>query len=174
MVNFQEFELSRLAKVMTSVRGKLDRTDYFEKGTILEKAVATYSDGQLARVNKDGHDFEDIDGITYEQKIVTIASKPRGGPMIRGFILKNWHGATKDFSESMLADYYIFLDPVNMKMCVVPNNFVSVRETKAANVTADCDPLPEHFVNLPEVEEITSFFKQKDEWVNNLLKSVPA
>jgi hypothetical protein len=174
MVNFSEFELSRLARVMTSLRGKIDRTDYFEKGTVLEKAVATYSDGQLARINGDGRDFEDIDGNTYEQKIVTIQKKPRGGPQINGFIIKNWQGETKDYSEEMLADYYIFLDVNNLKMCVVPRDFIKIKQTQAANVTASCDPLPEHFIDLPEVKEEKSFFNKKDQWVKSFLESVPA
>jgi hypothetical protein len=80
MVNFFDFELDRLAKVMTSLRGKIDRTDYFEKGTLLEKAVSFYSNGQLARINQEGKDFLDIDNNTYEQKIVNICKKPRGVP----------------------------------------------------------------------------------------------
>jgi hypothetical protein len=174
MVDFSDFELSRLARVMTSLRGKIDRTDYFEKGTVLEKAVATYSDGQLARINEEGRDFEDIDGNTYEQKIVTIQKKPRGGPQISSFIIKNWHGETKDYSETMLADYYIFLDVSNLKMCVVPRDFIKIKDSKAANVTASCDPLPEHFIELPQVDEAQSFFRLKDKWVKDLLESVPA
>lgn len=172
MVDFTDFELEKLSKVMVSLRGKLDRTDYFEKGTILEKAVATYSDGQLARINEEGKDFLDIDDNTYEQKIVTIKKKPRGGPQISNFIIKNWHGETKDFSESMLADFYIFMDVDNLKMCVTPKSFIQIKQTKAANVTASCDPLPEHFVELPEVGEVESFFRAKDAWVSSFLQSV--
>lgn len=172
MVNFSEFQLDRLAKVMTALRGKIDRTDYFEKGTILEKAVVEYSDGQLARINQEGRDFLDIEDNTYEQKIVSIKKKPRGGPQINGFIIKNWHGETKNFNEGMLADYYVFMDVNNLKMCVVPKNFIKIKESKAANVTASCDPLPEHFVELPEVEPETSFFDAKDAWVKSYLQSI--
>jgi hypothetical protein len=173
MVNFSEFELARLAKVMVSLRGKIERTEYFEKGTVLERAVAKYSDGQLARVNGEGLDFEDIEGVTYEQKIVNISEKPRGGPLINGFIIKNWRGKERDFSESMLADYYIFLDIYNLKMCVVPKSFIKIKSTNSANVTASCDPLPSHFVELPEVSYDGSFFAQKEDWVRSFLESVP-
>lgn len=172
MVSFSEFELDRLAKVMTALRGKIDRTDYFEKGTVLEKAVAAYSNQQLARINEEGKDFLDIDDNTYEQKIVTIKKKPRGGPQISSFIIKNWQGETKDFSESMMADYYIFMDVDNLKMCVVPRDFVQIKQTKAANVTACCDPLPEHFIELPEVEVEKSFFKLKEDWIKSYLESI--
>lgn len=172
MIDCTEFELDRLAKVMTALRGKIDRTDYFEKGTILEKAVSTYSGQQLARINEEGKDFIDIEDNTYEQKIVTIREKPRGGPMISSFVIKNWHGETKDFSEEMLADYYIFMDVNNLKMCVVPRSFVKIKQAKAANVTACCDPLPEHFVTLPDVPVEKSFFELKNEWVKGYLDSL--
>ena len=172
MVNFNEFELKRLAKVMTALRGKIDRTDYFEKGTMLEKAVVAYSDGQLARINTEGKDFLDIDDNTYEQKIVTIKKKPRGGPQISSFIIKNWHGETKNFNEQMLADFYVFMDIDNMRMCVVPKKYVKIKDSKAANVTASCDPLPEHFVELPEVKVESSFFEAKNTWVNSYLASI--
>jgi len=172
MVNFSEFQLDRLAKVMTALRGKIDRTDYFEKGTILEKAVVEYSDGQLARINQEGRDFLDIDDNTYEQKIVTIQKKPRGGSQINRFIIKNWYGETRDFSEEMLADYYVFMDVNNLKMCVVPKNFIKIKQSKAANVTAFCDPLPEHFIELPKVEPETSFFNAKDAWVKSYLQGI--
>jgi hypothetical protein len=173
MVNFSEFELSRLANVMFSLRGKIERTEYFEKGTVLERAVAKYSNGQLARVNGDGVDFEDIEGDTYEQKIVEISKKPKGGPLINRFIIKNWRGKERDYSESMLADYYIFLDIYNLKMCVVPKSLVRIKDTNSANVTASCDPAPSHFVKLPEVSYEDSFFTKKEEWVRSFLESVP-
>lgn len=172
MINCSEFELDRIAKVMTALRGKINRTDYFEKGTLLEKAVATYSGDQLTRINEDGRDFLDKDDNTYEQKIVTIKKKPRGGPQISSFVIKNWHGETKDFSEGMLADYYIFMDVDNLKMCVVPREFIHIKQVKAANVTAFCDPLPEHFVELPDVKVERSFFDLKDQWVKSYLSSL--
>jgi hypothetical protein len=172
MIDCTEFELDRIAKVMTALRGKIDRTDYFEKGTLLEKAVATYSGGQLARINEEGRDFLDVDDNTYEQKIVIIKKKPRGGPQISSFIIKNWQGETKDFSEGMLADYYIFMDVENLKMCVVPREFIQIKQTKAANVTACCDPLPEHFVELPKVKVEKSFFDLKNDWVKSYLSSI--
>jgi len=172
LVDFNEFELERLAKVMTALRGKIDRTDYFEKGTMLEKALATYSNGQLARINQEGKDFLDICDKTYEGKGVVISKKPRGGPQISSFIIKNWHGKTKDFNEQMLADFYIFLDVNNMKMCVVPKKYIKIKETNASNVTASCDPLPEHFIDLPKVKVETSYFEAKDAWVKSYLASV--
>jgi hypothetical protein len=72
----------------------------------------------------------------------------------------------------MLADFYVFLDVNNMKMCVVPKGYVKIKNSKAATVTATCDPLPEHFIELPKVKVEASFFEAKDAWVNSYLASV--
>lgn len=172
MVDFEKFDLPRLAKVMTSLRGKIERTELFDRGTVLEKAVAAYSRGQLYRINGEGVDFKGADENTYEQKIVKISKKPRGGPQIGRFVIKNWQGKARVFSESMLADYYIFLDINQLKMCVVPKSFIEVRDSSSASVTAVCDPLPEHFINLPQVDPEESFFQRKDDWVRSFLESV--
>jgi hypothetical protein len=72
----------------------------------------------------------------------------------------------------MLADYYIFLDVNDLKMCVVPREFIKIKKAEAASVTASCDPSPEHFVSLPSVKIQTSFFELKNQWVSSFLESV--
>ena len=172
MIDFTKFDLEKLAKVMKSLRGKIDRTDYFERGTILEKAVETYSRGQLTRINEDGKDFKGFGDKTYEQKGVEIKKKVRGGPQISNFVLKNWRNSTRKYDKTMMADFYVFLDINDMKMCVVPQSFIKIKNTAASNVTACCDPLPEHFVDLPKVEDVPSFFEMKKKWVDDLLDSI--
>lgn len=167
-VDFSRFDLKRLAKVMTALRGKIDRTEYMEKGTILEKAVVAYSDQQLIRINEVGRDFRDEGGATYEQKIVQFK-----GDTVPNFVIKNWRGKSKWFTDDMLADFYIFFDVVQLQMCVVPNKFIEVKEGSDANVNASCTPLRKHFIKLPEVEQERSFFKQKEEWVESYLQSIP-
>ena len=87
-------------------------------------------------------------------------------------MLKNWQGDAKEFTKDMLADYYLFLDVDNLRMCVVPNSFIQVKQAKTANVMASCDPLPKHFVKLPKVEGVGSFFQAKEQWVESFLQSV--
>ena len=142
MVNFTNFELHRLSKLLWSLRDYTTNNLRFPKaGELVEIAYDVYSKGQLKRVNLPGIDLIGEDGHTYESKVTQFRNLSQRD--VRSVILKN--SRSKDSVNEKLADYFIFTDIKLGKACCVPSSMIYNIKFNGATLIGSCDPHPEYF-----------------------------
>jgi hypothetical protein len=81
-----------------------------------------------------------------------------------------------DLGKDMIhiADYYIFSDPQKLKACCVPGSMLyNFKKTKSNDISVSCNPKHEHFFLYSGPAWNRNYFKEKDEFVMNFIRSVP-
>jgi len=142
MINFDTFELSRLSKLMYSLRDYTKNNLRYPKvGELVEIAYDVYSKGQLKRVNLPGIDLIGSDGHTYESKVTQF--KNISEMAVRNVILKN--SRSKENVNQELADFFIFTDIKLGKSCCVPSSMIDNIRFNGACLMGNCDPGYSHF-----------------------------
>lgn len=172
MINFSKcIELDRFSKLLSSLTGNKDNTQYFDVGRMIELGYEAYSNGNLKRVNLTGRDLVDLNKNTYESKKVTFTNKNKRA--VRGIVLKNGRGNDKDISNFVPADYYIFSDPDKLKACCVPGSMLyNLKKSGSNDITASCDPEPEHFFLDGGPISDKNYFEEKDKFIMNFIRSM--
>ena len=172
MIDFSKvIELDKLSKLLSTLTGNTDPTQYFDVGRMIELAYEAYSNGNLRRVNLTGRDLVDKNNTTYESKKVTFGNKSERA--VRGVVVKNGRGKDKDVSNFIPADYYIFSDPDKLKACCVPGSMLyNIRKSGSNDLTASCDPEPEHFFLNGGTFSDRNYFKEKDKLIMNFIESI--
>jgi hypothetical protein len=171
MIDFiEKIDLMRLSFLFSSLSGNTDVTQYFDVGRMIELAYEEYSNGKLKRINQTGRDLIDLNGKTYESKKVTFKNKNEMA--VRGVIVKNARGSGQ--TDFVPADYYIFSDPQKLKACCVPGSMLyNFKKTKSNDISVSCNPKHEHFFLYSGPAWNRNYFKEKDEFVMNFIRSVP-
>ena len=172
MIDFSKaIDLDKLCKLLSALTGNKDNTQYFDLGRMIELAYAFYSNGNLKRVNLTGIDLVDLSGGTYESKKVTFENKSQRA--VRGVTVKNGRGSSKDISDFVPADYYIFSDPAKLKACCVPGSMLyNFKKSGSNDITCSCDPEPEHFFLDGGPSSKQNFFIEKDKFIYNFIKNI--
>ena len=172
MIDFAKtINLDKLSKLLSTLTGNTDPTQYFDVGRMIELAYEHYSNGNLKRVNLTGRDLVDLNQNTYESKKVTFSNKSERA--VRGVVVKNGRGADKDISNFVPADYYIFSDPGKLKACCVPGSMLyNIKKSGSNDLTASCDPEPEHFFLDGGPSSNRNYFEEKDELIMNFIGSI--
>lgn len=142
MLDFNEFELNRLSKLMRSLKAYTDNNLRFPKaGELVEIAYDTYSKGKLKRVNLPGVDLIGDDGKTYESKVTQFQNKSLMA--VRRVVLKN--SRSSGSVNKSLADYFIFTDIKLGKACCVPSDMLYNIKFNGATLIGHCNPKLENF-----------------------------
>ena len=172
MIDFSSImELNKLSKLLSTLTGNTDPTQYFDVGRMIELAYEAYSNGNLKRVNLTGRDLVDLNKKFYESKKVTFANKSERA--VRKVVVKNGRGNDTDVANFVLADYYIFSDPDKLKACCVPGSMLyNIRKSGSNDFTASCDPEPEHFFLNGGPSSSRNYFLEKDQFVMNFIGSI--
>jgi hypothetical protein len=171
MIDFSQIDLPRIAKILSTVSTPTENIQYFDVGRMVEKIYEKCSNGLLIRQNSTGVDLVDLHGVTYESKKITFDNKAKRS--VRNAIVMNGWG-NADVSNFIPADYYIFTDPKLLRACCVPGSMLYniKRASKGSNITASCNPQPEHFF-LDGGERINrDYFEEKEIFVNNFIDSI--
>jgi len=173
MIDFIEtIDLMRLSFFFSSLSGNTDPTQYFDVGRMIEFAYEEYSNGNLKRINETGKDLIDLNGKTYESKKVTFKNKNQRA--VRDFVIKNGRGSSKDISDFIPADYYIFSDPQKLKACCVPGSMLyNFKKSGSNDITASCNPEHEHFFLYSGPSWNRNYFQEKHDFIMNFIQSVP-
>jgi len=159
MIDFSRCQLHRFARLMSTLSGNNDPTEYFDLGRMIEFAWQEYSDNQLTRINEQGKDLIDADGLTYESKCITFRNK--GQNAARGVIVANGYG-TPSLDRFTPADYYLFTDYRKKKIAWVSSDQLYRIKVVGTTITASADPHPDQFLNLPVVTPLQrNFFEDK-------------
>ena len=168
------FDLDRFSKLLGTIGGYTEDNLRFSKvGELVEKALDTYSDGKLKRVNQPGVDLIGPNGITYESKVTQFKNKSEMA--VRGLILKNRRQAG-DYDDE-LADYFIITDVKKGKACCIPSSKLYKITDNGACVTASADPdLSDFFLTgynlLEEREETRDYFSESDDFDTSFIESI--
>jgi hypothetical protein len=172
MIDFsKKVDLNKLSKLLSSLTGNTDPTQYFDVGRMIELAYEYYSNGNLKRINLTGRDLIDLNQNTYESKKVTFQNKSERA--VRGFVIKNGRGADKDVGDFVPADYYIFSDPGKLKACCVPGSMIyNIKKSGSNDLTASCDPEPEHFFLNGGPRSDKNYFEEKDNLIASFIGSM--
>jgi len=172
MIDFSKaIDLHKLCKLLSALTGNKDNTQYFDVGRMIELAYASYSNGNLKRVNLTGIDLLDSTDKSYQSKKVTFGNKSQRA--VRGVVVKNGRGDSKDISDFIPADYYIFSDPEKLKACCVPGSMLyNFKKSGSNDITCSCDPEPEHFFLNGGPSAKKNFFIEKDEFVHNFIENI--
>jgi hypothetical protein len=172
MVDFTKVvDLDRLSKFLSTLTGNEDNTQYFDVGRMIELAYEEFSNGNLKRVNLVGRDLIDHKKKTYESKKVTFVNQSERA--VRGIVVKNGRGSSKDISDFIRADYYIFSDPGKLKCCCVPGSMLyNLKRSGSNDITASCNPEPEHFFMNGGPSSNKNYFSEKDKFVMNFIRSI--
>ena len=172
MIDFSKvIELDKLSKLLSTLTGNTDPTQYFDVGRMIELAYEAYSNGNLRRVNLTGRDLVDKNNTTYESKKVTFENKNQRA--VRKVVVKNGRGKSKDISDFTPADYYIFSDPDKLKACCVPGSMLyNIKKSGSNDLTASCDPQPEHFFLDGGPSSDKNYFDEKNKLIMNFIRSI--
>jgi hypothetical protein len=172
MIDFSSImELDKLSKLLSTLTGNTDPTQYFDVGRMIELAYEAYSNGNLKRVNLTGRDLVDLNNQSYESKKVTFTNKSERA--VRGVVVKNGRGKDKDVTNFVPADYYIFSDPNKLKACCVPGSMLyNIRKSGSNDLTASCDPEPEHFFMNGGPSSSRNYFLEKDKLIMHFIGSI--
>ena len=164
-------DLEKLSRLLSTLTGNTDPTQYFEVGRMIELAYEAYSNENLKRVNLTGRDLVDKNNVTYESKKVTFANKSEMA--VRGVVVKNGRGNDKDVTNFVPADYYIFSDPDKLKACCVPGSMLyNIRKSGSNDLTASCNPEPKHFFLDGGSHSNRNYFKEKDNLIMEFIRSI--
>jgi hypothetical protein len=164
-------DLEKLSRLLSTLTGNTDPTQYFDVGRMIELAYEAYSYGTLKRINLTGRDLIDLLKNTYESKKVTFANKSQRA--VRGVVVKNGRGADKDVSSFIPADFYIFSDPEKLKACCVPGSMLyNIKKSGSNDITASCDPEPEHFFLDGGPRSNRNYFEEKDNLIMEFIRSI--
>jgi hypothetical protein len=172
MIDFSKcIELDKISKLLSSLTGNTDNTQYFDVGRMIELGYEAYSNGNLKRVNLTGRDLIDLNQNTYESKRVTFVNNSERD--VRNIVVKNGRGKSKDISDFTPADYYIFSDPKKLKACCVPGSMLyNIKKSGSNDLTAFCDPEPEHFFLDGGPTSDKNYFDEKDKLIMNFIRSM--
>ena len=169
MIDFTKTDLSRVSKILSTISTPTENIQYFDVGRMVELIYEECSNGLLTRKNSTGVDLVDKNNATYESKKITFANASK--KVVRNVIVMNGWGE-KDVSDFVSADYYIFTDPKLLRACCVPSNMLYNIKKNGTNITASCNPQPEHFF-LDGGESIDrNYFEEKEVFVTNFLRSI--
>lgn len=159
MIDFSRCQLDRFARLMSTLGGNNDPTEYFDLGRIIEFAWQEYSDNQLTRINEQGKDLIDASGFTYESKAVKFKNK--GQNAVRSVIVANGYG-TPDLSRFHPADYYLFTDYKQMKIAWVFGHQLYGLKIQGSTIVAHANPHADQFLQLPSITPTQrNFFEDK-------------
>ena len=171
MIDFTQIDLPRVAKILSTLSTPTENIQYFDLGYVVEIIYEKCSNDLLTRKNMTGYDMVDKNHITYESKKVTFKNKSERA--VRQVTVMNGWSDT-DVSKFVPADYYIFTDPKLLRACCVPGSMLyNIRRTaKASNITASCNPQPEHFF-MDGGERINrDYFEEKKIFIDNFIESI--
>jgi hypothetical protein len=171
MIDFAKIDLSRVSKILSTISTPTENIQYFDVGRMVELIYEECSNGLLTRKNSTGVDLVDKNNVTYESKKITFANASK--KVVRNVIVMNGWSDT-DVSKFSPADYYIFTDPKLLRACCVPGSMLyNIRKPSGgSNITASCNPQPEHFF-LDGGESIDrNYFEEKKVFVTNFLRSI--
>jgi hypothetical protein len=164
-------DLEKLSRLLSTLTGNTDPTQYFDVGRMIELAYEAYSYGTLKRINLTGRDLVDENNVTYESKKVTFTNKSERA--VRGVVVKNGRGKDKDVTNFVPADYYIFSDPDKLKACCVPGSMLyNIRKSGSNDLTASCNPEPEHFFLDGGPRSNRNYFEKKDNLIMEFIRSI--
>jgi hypothetical protein len=164
-------DLEKLSRLLSTLTGNKDSTQYFDVGRMIELAYVHYSNGHLTRVNLTGRDLIDILNYTYECKKVTFKNNSKRA--VRNVVVKNGRGKDKDISSFVPADFYIFSDPDLLKACCVSGSMLyNIRKSGSNDITASCNPEPEHFFLDGGPSSERNYFKEKDDLIMKFIRSI--
>ena len=171
-INFVNvIDLEKLSRLLSTLTGNTDPTQYFDVGRMIELAYEAYSYGTLKRINLTGRDLVDENNVTYESKKVTFTNKSERA--VRGVVVKNGRGKDKDVTNFVPADYYIFSDPDKLKACCVPGSMLyNIRKSGSNDLTASCNPEPEHFFLDGGPRSNRNYFEEKDNLIMEFIRSI--
>jgi hypothetical protein len=171
MIDFSRFESDRMTRLMHTLSGNTDPTEYFDLGRMIEFAWQQYSDDQLIRVNKKGVDLIGAeDSMTYESKCITFKNKAKNA--VRGVIVANGYGAPS-LDRFHAADYYLFTDYRNMKIAWCHGHQLYNVKINGSTITASANPLPDQFIHLPLIATpSTNFFEDKHHFIMQYINTI--
>jgi len=159
MIDFSRCQLHRFARLMSTLGGNNDPTEYFDLGRMIEFAWQEYSDNQLTRINEQGKDLIDADGFTYESKCIKFKNKRQNA--VRGAIVANGYG-TPSLDRFTPADYYLFTDYKQMKIAWVSSCQLYGIRIYGSTIMANANPHPDQFLELPSIPSTQrNFFEDK-------------
>jgi hypothetical protein len=172
MIDFVNvIDLEKLSRLLSTLTGNTDPTQYFDVGRMIELAYEDYSYGTLKRINLTGRDLVDENNVTYESKKVTFTNKSERA--VRGVVVKNGRGKDKDVTNFVPADYYIFSDPDKLKACCVPGSMLyNIRKSGSNDLTASCNPEPEHFFLDGGPRSNRNYFEEKHNLIMEFIRSI--
>ena len=159
MIDFSRCELHRFARLLSTLTGNTDPTEYFDLGRIIEFAWQEYSDNQLTRINEQGKDLIDANGFSYESKVITFKNKAQNA--VRNVIVANGYG-TPSLDRFTPADYYLFTDYKRGKIAWINGDQLYSIRIYGSNITASANPRPDQFLDLPLITSTQrNFFEDK-------------
>ena len=171
MIDFAKINLSRIAKILSTISTPTENIQYFDVGRMVELAYEECSNGLLVRQNRTGYDLVDKNNSTYESKKTTFENKAKRS--VRDVTVMNGWSDT-DVSKFIPADYYIFTDPKLLRACCVPGSMLyNIKKSKkGSTITASCNPELEHFF-LDGGESVDrDYFEEKDVFVKEFIRSI--
>jgi len=169
MIDFSKLDLPWIAKTLSTISTPTENIQYFDVGRMVELIYEECSNGLLVRKNSTGVDLVDGSNFTYESKKVTFKNVKKRA--VRGAIVMNGWG-DKDVSDFVKADYYIFTDPKILRACCVPSSMLYNIRKNGTNITASCNPLPEHFFMDGGERVNRDYFKEKEIFARNFIRSM--
>jgi len=170
MIDLTRFQTDRMTRLMHTLDGNTDPTEYFDLGRMIEFAWQEYSDNQLTRINEQGKDLIDADGLTYESKCITFKNKLKNA--VRQCIVANGYSAPS-LDRFTPADYYLFTDYRKMKIAWCHGDQLYRIKIVGTTITASADPHPDQFLNLPAVTPLQrNFFEDKHHFTMNYINSM--
>lgn len=170
MIDLTRFQIDRMTRLMHTLSGNTDPTEYFDLGRMIEFAWQEYSDNQLTRVNKKGKDLEDIIQSTYESKCITFKNKLKNA--VRQCIVANGYSAPS-LDRFDPADYYLFTDYRNMRIAWCHGHQLYNLKVSGSVITASANPDPDQFLHLPLIATPNrNFFEDKHHFTMNYINSM--
>jgi len=163
-------QTDRITRLMHTLDGNNDPTEYFDLGRMIEFAWQEYSDNQLTRINEQGKDLIDADGLTYESKCITFKNKLKNA--VRQCIVANGYSAPS-LDRFTPADYYLFTDYRNMRIAWCHGHQLYNLKVSGSVITASANPDPDQFLNLPLITTPKrNFFEDKHHFTMNYINSM--
>jgi len=170
MIDLTRFQTDRMTRLMHTLDGNTDPTEYFDLGRMIEFAWQEYSDNQLTRINEQGKDLIDADGLTYESKCITFKNKLKNA--VRQCIVANGYSAPS-LDRFTPADYYLFTDYRNMRIAWCHGHQLYNLKVSGSVITASANPDPDQFLHLPLIATPNrNFFEDKHHFTMNYINSM--
>ena len=175
MIDFSQFDTNRFSKLLLSLKNYTDNNLRYPKvGELVEKALESYSNGFLKRVNLPGVDLVGIDGKTYESKVTQFKNKSQMS--VRGLIIKNRRQAGVN-PEDKLADYFIITDVKKGKACCIKSSNLYNLVCNGATLTGSADPnLTNFFLTgfnfLEGNKKVKDYFNESDTFDKLFIQSI--